>query len=145
MPNRVLIADDHATIRWSVRCLIEKDGFTVCAEACDGAQAIEQAKQARPDIILLDLSMPNMSGAEAASALKRLMPEVPIILFTLYADSIGASSTQVLGVDKVVAKSDGLSTLLSSMRELLGLTSGADKVASGQQVIPQDSRRFATA
>jgi len=138
----VLIADDYARIRFSVRRFVEEAGFTVCAEACDGRHAIEQAKQCQPDLILLDLSMPNMNGAEAASALKRLMPDVPIILFTLYADSIGQSSAQALCVDRIVAKSDGLRSLVNSMRELLGADTQADEFPS-RQVVRRNSSRLA--
>ena len=123
MYKRVLIADDHATVRFLIRSLVENAGFTVCAEADDGTHAIEQAKGSHPDLILLDLSMPNMNGAEAASVLKRMMPQVPIILFTLHDDSISQRLAKALGVDMVVAKSDGMTNLVGSMRILLGLSS----------------------
>jgi DNA-binding NarL/FixJ family response regulator len=123
-PQRVLIADDHATIRFLIRSLVEHAGFNVCAEAEDGARAIEEAKQSHPDLILLDVSMPGMNGIEAASQLKRLMPNVPIILFTLHDDSIGKQLAKAVGVDAIVAKSDGMSNLVDTMRKLVGLTEG---------------------
>lgn len=121
-PNTVLIVDDHATIRFLLRTLVEKAGFIVCAEAPDGAKAIEEAKRTRPDLILLDLVMPTLDGVEAASALKELMPQVPIILFTLHDDGIGRSFAKTLGVDMIMAKSDGMTKLVPYMRTLLNLT-----------------------
>src|ERR1700716_1503862 len=85
MPKCILIADDSKTIRTLIRAFIEnRAGFQVCGEAVDGADAIEKAKELKPDLIILDLAMPRMNGAAAASVLKRRMPKIPIILFTMY-------------------------------------------------------------
>ena len=89
MSNRVLIADDHPAIRFLIRSLIVSEGFTACAEAADGANAVELAIKSHPDLILLDYSMPGMDGGKAATVLKRLMPQVPIILFTLHDAGVG--------------------------------------------------------
>jgi PleD family two-component response regulator len=83
MPKTVLVADDNPTIRKMLCRMFEKEEhYDLCAEAEDGKQAIELALQHRPDLIILDLSMPVMNGLEAAHELKKLMPKVPIILFT---------------------------------------------------------------
>ncbi len=87
MPKSVLIVDDNPLVRRAVRGLFTFDGFVVCGEAGDGAQAIEKAKQTRPDVIVLDFSMPVMDGIRAAKALKQIMPDVPLILFTTHASS----------------------------------------------------------
>ena len=85
MPKCILIADDSKTIRTLIRAFIEnRAGFEVCGEAVDGVEAIEKAKELQPDLIILDLAMPRMNGAAAASVLKRRMPKIPIILFTMY-------------------------------------------------------------
>jgi two-component system, chemotaxis family, chemotaxis protein CheY len=119
MPKNILVVDDNASIRFLIRSLLESTGCLVCGEAEDGADAIEKAKQLKPDLICLDLSMPRMNGAEAASVLKRLMPGVPIILFTMHEDSIGQSLARAVGVDKVLGKPDGMSRLTESIAELL--------------------------
>jgi DNA-binding NarL/FixJ family response regulator len=83
----ILVVDDNPSIRYLLRVFVEsKTAFTVCGEAGHGAEAIEQAKRLQPDLILLDLSMPVMNGAEAAVILKKTMPQMKIILFTMHAD-----------------------------------------------------------
>src|ERR1700682_1560165 len=89
MPNGLLIVDDNSNIRYLIRSFIESMGYTVCGEAVDGVDAIEKATELQPDLILLDMLMPRMNGIEAAAALKRSMPRVPIILFSMNVDSIG--------------------------------------------------------
>ena len=81
--------------------------------------AIETAEQLNPDLLLLDLAMPKMNGAEAAPILKRRMPQVPIILFTLYDEAIGESLASALGVDLVLPKTEGLTTLADRAQALL--------------------------
>jgi chemotaxis response regulator CheB len=81
MAKAVLIVDDNAYIR-KVLCEIFKReaDFEVCGEAENGNEAIEKARELRPDLIVLDLSMPVMNGIDAARVLKKLMPAVPLII-----------------------------------------------------------------
>ena len=116
---RILIVDDNAPIRYLMRFYLEQAGYIVCGEAYDGVEAIECAKQTQPDLILLDFTMPIMSGMEAASVLKRMMPETPIILFTLHEDSINKELAATMGVDLVVDKAGGIPKLGESVRTLL--------------------------
>jgi two-component system, chemotaxis family, chemotaxis protein CheY len=118
MLKTILIADDNPTIRYLIRYLVERKGFVVCAEAEDGAQAVEKAKRTQPDLILLDLSMPVMNGAEASSLLKRLMPLTPILLFTLHGDVVGKSLAASAGADLLISKSDGIDKLVEGIRIL---------------------------
>jgi chemotaxis response regulator CheB len=77
MPKTVLIVDDNAVIRQALGDLFKKESdFELCGEAENGRQAIEKAQQLRPDLIVLDLSIPVMNGLGAARTLKRLMPGV---------------------------------------------------------------------
>jgi CheY-like chemotaxis protein len=87
MLKSVLIADDSAFRQRVVIFSAAKLDFKVCALAENGRMAIQKAQDLRPDVILLDLAMPVMNGFEAARALKRLMPNVPIVVFSAYADS----------------------------------------------------------
>ena len=99
--------------------MIESAGFDVCAEVDNGAEAIAKADQLHPDLILLDVYMPNLNGAEAAAILRKRNPDTPIVLFTIYEDSITASLSKRIGVDNVIGKASGLSNLVDSVRELL--------------------------
>jgi CheY-like chemotaxis protein len=119
MLKTILIADDNSTIRYLLRFLVENAGFKVCAEAADGAEAIEKAQQTKPDLILLDFSMPKMNGAEASSVLKGLMPRVPIVIFTLHDDSFGKSLAAAIGADLVISKSEGLRKLVEAIHTLV--------------------------
>ena len=92
-----------------------EDDYDLCAEAANGQEAIFLALQCRPELIILDLSMPLMNGLEAARELKRIMPRVPIILFTQYASKAVNSD---LPVDMVVSKNDP-GSLMRHVREIL--------------------------
>jgi CheY-like chemotaxis protein len=113
----VLIADDSASVRLSVRLLLQgRHKELVVREAVDGVDVIEKAKTWRPDLILLDLSMPGLNGAEAAAVLKNDMPETPVILFTmteLRVDTLCAA----IDVD-FISKADGVSKLLERVDAL---------------------------
>ena len=127
--KRVLVTDDHASIRVVLRGLVETEQFTVCGEAANGAEAIEKAKELGPDLILLDFSMPGMNGGETAKIIKKSMPQVRIILFTLGAESATEAFAAATGVDRVIAKPGAAFELLDCMRSVLGLpgpASGSD-------------------
>ena len=106
-------------MRLAVRFLLERrHSELVVSEAVDGVDAIEKAKEEKPDLILLDLAMPRLNGVEAASVLKNTLPETPIILFTMYTDLHADSLSAFIGVD-FVSKADGVSTLLERVDALL--------------------------
>jgi CheY-like chemotaxis protein len=120
MPKTILVADDNAAIRRALCEMFEiEENYDLCAEAVNGQEAIELAKKHRPDLIILDLSMPEMNGYDAAREIKRIMPDVRIILFTLYADT---AREQLMGVDSpidlIVSKSD-LANILKHVRSLI--------------------------
>jgi len=120
MHKRVLLADDSATVRGVIRAFLrdEKD-IEVCGEAVDGLDAVEKAQKLKPDLILLDLAMPEMNGAEVASILKAKMPGMRIILFTMYSENVGKSLTSAVGVDLVLSKPDGMMRMVESINSLL--------------------------
>jgi DNA-binding NarL/FixJ family response regulator len=91
----------------------------ICGEASNGLEAVEKAKALKPDLVLLDLAMPGMNGAEVASVLKKTMPEVPIVLFTMYDENIGKYLTSAIGVDAVLSKPDGVTALAKAVDAVL--------------------------
>src|SRR6266403_430082 len=116
----ILIVDDNPSIRYLLRVFVEsKTPFTACGEACNGTEAIEKAKQLQPDLVLLDISMPLLTGGEAASVIKRTLPQVKIILFSMRADGISKSLASALGVDLALSKSDSLLQLAEHINKLL--------------------------
>jgi DNA-binding NarL/FixJ family response regulator len=84
-PARVLIADDHAPTRSGVRQSLEAGGFTVCAEAADGEQAIALAREEKPDVCLLDISMPGGGGIKAAAVISEELPDTAVVMLTAFA------------------------------------------------------------
>lgn len=102
----ILIADDKVHIRRVLRRLIEEhQDWDVCAEAEDGIQAVKQAKQVKPDLIILDLAMPELNGFEAASEISKTLPEIPILMFTLYTSPLVEKEAEKVGVRQVISKS----------------------------------------
>lgn len=85
---RILLADDHAVLRSGLRLLIENQpGLTVVGEANDGREALDLARQIKPDVILLDLNMPNLDGLSALSLLKQELPDSRILILTMHEDA----------------------------------------------------------
>jgi DNA-binding NarL/FixJ family response regulator len=109
MPKKILVADDNAMIRKSLCGIFEmEENYELCAEAVNGEQTIALAREHKPDLIVLDFQMPVMNGIEAAYELKRIMPAIPIILFTLHADTVTYALGPNSPIDLVVAKSDAV-------------------------------------
>jgi CheY-like chemotaxis protein len=107
LPKAVLVADDHLIIRQMLYRLFElEEGYSVCAQATNGQEAIELALGHRPELIILDFSMPVLNGLEAARELKKLLPGVPIILFTQFSDFGSALSDDHKNVDRIVLKTN---------------------------------------
>jgi CheY-like chemotaxis protein len=118
VPTSILLVDDNASVRRILRAEFEKPGWKV-EEAENGREAIEKAKELNPDLIVLDLSMPIMNGLEAAPVLRRMLPAVPIILFTLHDNRRLEREAFSVGVSVVVSKAAGMKTLVDQAQALL--------------------------
>jgi CheY-like chemotaxis protein len=116
--KRVLIVDDFAEIRAAMRSLLEDEGFEVW-EACDGAEGVQKAQDVKPDLVILDLLMPVMNGFEAARTLKKVLPKVPLLMFTESEMAIVGHQAQSAGIDAVALKSEGAERLLKKANALL--------------------------
>jgi len=120
MSKSILVVDDSDITRKITRLFLEiQIGFEICGEAVDGVDAIEKAKELKPDLVLLDLVMPRMNGIEAASVIKGMMPQVSIVLFTMYKETVGNALASAVGIDAVLSKPDGGWKLLECVRTLL--------------------------
>jgi DNA-binding NarL/FixJ family response regulator len=106
MSKIILVADNNEIVRREIcTILLRETDCEVCGEAEHGLDAIEKAQRLHPNLIMLDLSMPVMNGIDAARALRAKMPNVPIIMFTSYADFM-MDEMRHAGVTEVVSKSD---------------------------------------
>lgn len=116
--KRILIVDDNLTIRTALRSFIENCTTMRVCEASDGSEAVEQAVAQNPDVAIIDLVMPIMNGLEAASAIRSRLPKVRIVVFTMHSDVIGGALAKAIGVDVVVAKSEGASGLIKALQTI---------------------------
>jgi DNA-binding NarL/FixJ family response regulator len=119
MHKRVLIADDSSSVRDVLRTFLgNHEEIEICGEAVDGLDALEKAQHLKPDLVLLDLVMPEINGAEVASILKQKMPNIRIILFTMYTEKIGKFLSSAIGVDAVLSKPDEMANIVESINSL---------------------------
>jgi DNA-binding NarL/FixJ family response regulator len=115
----ILIVDDSPIMRKTLRETLERnDGWEVCGEAADGREGIEKAQLLKPDLIVLDLAMPVMNGLEAARELTRLLPYVPLLMFTSYETAHLKREALSAGVRTIMSKSESIGALISSIQAL---------------------------
>ena len=136
MSHTILIADDSLFIREALCTFFEQEDFNVCGEAENGKEAVDKAQELHPDLILLDLSMPVMNGLEATRVLKRMMPDVPVIMYSSYGDSSTEKAARSAGVWALVPKSEDISVLLAKARSALN-----PKNYEGSSLSPPVDRR----
>jgi DNA-binding NarL/FixJ family response regulator len=119
----ILIVDDSVFIRQALCELFQRESdFEVSGEAGNGKEAIEKAQELRPDLIVLDLLMPVMNGLDAARILKRLMPTVPLLMYSAFGDKFAEHQARLIGISEVVSKSEDASELIRIARGLLRST-----------------------
>jgi DNA-binding NarL/FixJ family response regulator len=116
----VLIVDDQAVVRAAVRNLFEShSGFEVCGEAENGVEAIVKARDLKPELIILDLSMPLMNGFEAAKTLRQILPDVPVFLLTGHHTGATEQAAFDVGIRAVFSKYQGLDPIITRARAAL--------------------------
>jgi DNA-binding NarL/FixJ family response regulator len=114
---RILLADDHITVRQGLKMLIESQGdMTVVSEASDGTAAVEQARALRPDVVVMDISMPGMNGLVATRTLKSLQPDSIIVILTRHGDDAYLQELLRAGADGYVLKQSAASELVQAIR-----------------------------
>jgi DNA-binding NarL/FixJ family response regulator len=116
---RILIADDHEVARRGIRAMLESHpGWEVCAEAADGREAVELAASATPDLILLDIGMPNLNGLEAARQILASCPDVPILILTMHDSDNVVREVLRAGARGFLLKSDAGRDLVAAVEAL---------------------------
>ena len=119
-PVRILVADDHEVMRMGLRNLLETvPGWAVYAEAKNGTEAVEIALVSSPDVIIMDITMPEMNGLEAAAKIALDRPEIPVILFSLHLSGDVISRFKSGSIRGAVAKSEAARDLLDAVRSVL--------------------------
>ena len=114
---RILLADDHVTVRQGLKMLIESQGdMTVVSEASDGSTAVEQARTLRPDVVVMDISMPGMNGLVATRTLKSIQPDSVIVILTRHGDDAYLQELLRAGADGYVLKQSAASELVQAIR-----------------------------
>jgi two-component system, NarL family, response regulator NreC len=114
---RIILADDHTILRQGVRALIEaQPDMEVVAEAADGAEAIEQARQQLPDVVVMDIGMPEMDGAQATASLKRELPQIKVLALTVQEDTGYLSQMLKAGASGYVLKRAAAADLINAIR-----------------------------
>jgi two-component system chemotaxis response regulator CheY len=108
---RILVVDDSEVSRRIIGTILRSRHWTVCGEAEDGKDGVEKFQELKPDVVLLDLSMPDMTGIEAAQQMSASNPTIPLILFTILdIEGLGAAAHQA-GIQVIVPKSEAWSLI----------------------------------
>ncbi len=117
---RILVVDDHEVMRLGIRNLLEAvPSWTICAEAANGQEAIDKALQCEPDVVIMDITMPVMNGLEAAKAISRSQPDIPVILFSLHLSDEMIGSFDTEAIRGAVCKGDAARDLVEAVRRVL--------------------------
>jgi two-component system, NarL family, invasion response regulator UvrY len=126
MAHRILIADDSQIFREGLRVLVQShENWVICGEAVDGSEAIQKTRQLRPDLVIMDFSMPGASGIDAAREIRREFPRLPILLLALFLTRQLAADAHQAGIGALVSKTNS--------RELLN---GIQAVLEGKEYCP---------
>jgi len=116
---RILIADDHEIVRHGIRALIESHpGWEVCAEAVDGREAVEKTVELRPDLALIDVSMPNLNGLDAARQILQTLPHICVLILTMHESEQIVREVLEVGARGFLLKSDAARDLVSAIQAL---------------------------
>lgn len=130
---RVLIAEDHETVCEGLKLIVaSQEDMEVCGEAGDGRAAIELARELQPDIVLMDISMPELNGLLAAAKLKRIQPDIKILTLTRHTDTAYLNELLQAGVSGYVLKQSAPTELLCAIRAVANGSNYLDPAITGK-------------
>jgi len=112
---RVLIVDDHEALRAGVRTVLETHEIEVCGEASNGREALAKCRELRPDLVILDITMPVLDGLSAAREISKQLPGVGILLLSMHESATMVNVAKSSGARGYVAKSEGIGRLLKAV------------------------------
>ena len=117
---KVAIVDDHALIREGIKKLLElEESFEIVALAGDGHDALEVIQSTRPDVVLLDINMPNMNGIDCLKQIKLQFPDIKVIMLTIHEDAEYLIETINIGAEGYVLKDADVSSLIKAIQKVV--------------------------
>jgi DNA-binding NarL/FixJ family response regulator len=120
MTARILLADDFEIVRRGLRTLLEgPPGWEICGEACDGQEAVEKTLELKPDLVVLDISLPIMNGIEAARRIRSLAPGTKIVLYSMHSSAQLMKQSKEAGADAYLTKGTAADELRNTIAALL--------------------------
>src|SRR5579872_716696 len=130
---RILIADDHEIVRRGLKTVLSsRPGWTVCAEAASGREAIALAAEHRPDIVVMDISMPGLNGLEATRRIRKILPKAEVLILSLHYSDQLVREILDSGARAYILKSDATRDLLKAIEALATrrsfFTAGASQI-----------------
>jgi DNA-binding NarL/FixJ family response regulator len=121
MIARLMIVDDHEVVRQGVRTILKgRSQWEICGEAVNGKDAIEQAEKLNPDIVIMDITMPEMGGIEATREMTRRKPHIAVLIFTMHESKHLAEAVREAGARGIVLKSRAAHDLVEALETLMG-------------------------
>jgi len=117
---RVLLADDHAVVRYGLRALLEVSGMEVVGEAGDGRSALRIAEDCQPDVAILDVAMPELNGIDAAAMLRERCPNTRIVILSMHADAEHVHRAFAAGASGYLLKGSASDEIVAAARAVVG-------------------------
>jgi two-component system, NarL family, response regulator DegU len=136
---RVLIADDHAMVRDGLHWALEHAGYEVVGEAADGEEAVEMAEQLRPDLVLMDLSLPVLSGVAATKRIRSLVPTAKVVVLSMLSDETAVSSALAAGAVGYLVKDSTTAEIVSALGQVMVAAPGKLVVSPSAATVTSDS------